>query len=166
VSSIALFRHAILALQRNGSRELSKRLRAIELTPAWAEAIAVIESHGPLSIRELGQLLVCEADHPSKLVARMVKAGLLQRRENSSDGRAWTVDLTEGGEKAARRLARLEQTWDAQIAALASIEEIEAVLPTLLKLLHQTPASAALAERYGEPMNRVLSAQARKRSRA
>lgn len=155
MSAIALFRHAILALQRDGNRLLAQRLRAVGLTPPWAEVIAVLSAQGPCSIRELGKLLVCEADHPSRLISRMQEAGLVTRRDHPDDARAVEICLTAKGSKAARRLQKLEAEWDEQIAAVVSEEEIERVLPTLLKLLERSPANTALQQRYTAPVQKA-----------
>jgi DNA-binding MarR family transcriptional regulator len=154
MSSVALFRHTILALQRVGSRALAERLRAIDLTPAWAEVIDVLSAQGALSIRELGALLVCEADHPSKLVARMADAGLVTRRDHPDDGRAWKVHLTAKGQRAAQRLAAAEAALDKHILKQLSARELDAVLPVLLRVLGDSPVVRALAARYPEAIDR------------
>ena len=70
-------RYLVLAAQREGNRMFAAALRPLNLTPAWAEALSVLDKREPLTIRELGLLLVCEGEHPSRLVNRMVIAGLL-----------------------------------------------------------------------------------------
>lgn len=52
-----------------------------------ADAIDVIGDAGPLSLTELSELLVAESGHPSRLVDRLVEAGLVSRRTGAVDRR-------------------------------------------------------------------------------
>ncbi len=88
------FRYVVLAAQREGNRLLSSALEGIGLTPAWAEAIMILEESGPITVKELGELLVCESSHPSRLVERMVVAGLVERAASSTDSRAVNLSLS------------------------------------------------------------------------
>jgi hypothetical protein len=55
-------RFLVLAAQREGSRALSELLAPIGLTAAQAEVLALLRDEPrPLSVREIGQRLVCEA---------------------------------------------------------------------------------------------------------
>jgi DNA-binding MarR family transcriptional regulator len=66
----------------------------LDLTPAWAETLVILDEGSPLTVTELGDLLVCESDHPSRLVDRMARAGLLERTALLSDRRAVHLRLT------------------------------------------------------------------------
>jgi DNA-binding MarR family transcriptional regulator len=88
------FRYLVLAAQREGSRLLAGALRPLGLTPAWAEAIIILDERSPLTVKELGDLLVCESDHPSRLADRMSRTGLIERIPSPSDGRAVELRLT------------------------------------------------------------------------
>ena len=75
-----LVRYLVLAAQREGSRRLTQELRAIRLTPSQSEVLRILGDHGPLSLTGLGELLVCESgSNPSRLVDRLVGAGLVER---------------------------------------------------------------------------------------
>jgi MarR family transcriptional regulator, organic hydroperoxide resistance regulator len=84
-----------------GHRELERRmndaLRPLGLTAAQADALHVIGVAGPLSLRELGELLIAEAGHPSRLVDRLVEAGLVERRPAGEDRRRVELSLTRRG---------------------------------------------------------------------
>ena len=87
-------RYLLLAVQREGNRLLSEALRPLSLTPAQAEVIRVLQDYQPLSLVELGDLLVCEQGSPSRLVAGLVEAGLISRTASAEDGRRITLTLT------------------------------------------------------------------------
>ena len=53
-------RYLILAAQREGNRQLSAALAQLGLTPAQSEALRILEDHGPLALKQLGDMLVCD----------------------------------------------------------------------------------------------------------
>src|SRR5665811_1491799 len=61
VRQAELIRFLVLAAQREGSRRLTRELRAIGLTPSQSEVLRILADHGPLSLTGLGELLVCES---------------------------------------------------------------------------------------------------------
>src|SRR5215217_2285183 len=80
MEAVEELRYLILAAQREGARALAELLRPAGLTAAQGEVIAVLqEAKRPLTVREIGERLVCETGSPSRLVASLVDAGLLQR---------------------------------------------------------------------------------------
>lgn len=94
-----LFELALLV--KAGQRELERRtndaMRPLGLTGAQADALVVIGRAGPLSLKELGDLLIAEAGHPSRLVDRLVEAGLVERRPAGDDRRRVELSLTTRG---------------------------------------------------------------------
>src|SRR5918998_3877643 len=77
----------IKAIQRELERQTNEAMRPLGLTGAQADAISVLAQAGPLSLKDLGDLLIAEARHPSRLVDRLVEAGLVQRRAATADRR-------------------------------------------------------------------------------
>ena len=147
--SVALFRHVILAAQRRGSRVLAERLRVHDLTPAWAEVLCLLDQFGPLTIRELGKRLICEADHPSRLVSRLETAGFVLRRPSAEDRRAFDVVLTKKGRLGARRVAEIEAKLDFDLLKRVSTEEIEQAVRILLAAMRDEELETVLQERFG-----------------
>src|SRR5436305_50332 len=87
-------RYMILAAQRQGSRMLADGLRTRGLTPAQFEVLDVLSNHAPMTLAELGRLLVCEAGSPSRLVDSLVQRGLVAREPGRRDKRVVQLDLT------------------------------------------------------------------------
>src|SRR3954468_928729 len=68
VESVEELRYLILGAQREGARALAELLRPAGLTAAQGEVIAVLQEAGqPLTVREIGERLVCETGSPSRL---------------------------------------------------------------------------------------------------
>jgi DNA-binding MarR family transcriptional regulator len=101
----------IKAGQRDFERRANEAMRPLGLTGAQADAITVIGQAGPLSLKELGELLIAEAGHPSRLVDRLVEAGLVERRASEDDRRRIVLSLTAAGRRIEKRIqaAREEQ---------------------------------------------------------
>ncbi|GAB3397042.1 MarR family transcriptional regulator [Humibacter soli] len=119
-------------------------LKPLGLTPAWAETLDILEEREPLTIRELGLLLVCEGDHPSRLVTRMVAAGLVSTEPSPKDDRARLVKLTPEGRALLPRLREVEEQFHAGIEAALTSGDLEVSERVLGAFIHGTPAGEAL----------------------
>src|SRR3954451_11891975 len=95
------------------SRELEQRtneaMRPLGVTAAQADALLVIARAGPLSLKDLGDLLIAEAGHPSRLVDRLVEAGLVERRAAGEDRRRVELSLTAKGRRLEKRVVEARQ---------------------------------------------------------
>jgi DNA-binding MarR family transcriptional regulator len=144
-------RYLMLAVQREGSRILTEALRPLDLTPAQGEVLRVLQEFQPLSLIELGDLLVCESGSPSRLVNGMVEAGLIERVTDTVNRRKVTLTLTEKGLEKAERVREVEQQMYQTTSALLgdiSLPEIQAIL---WRFIEGRPAGDALARRKGRP---------------
>lgn len=144
------FRHSVLAAQRSGHRVLAEMLKPHGLTPAWAEVLTVLLERGPMSIQELGQFLICEADHPSRLISRIEKQGLVSRQQNPDDKRAVLLSLTEDGSKAAKAALTAESKLDSWIQKQLSGVEIDQVAGALERILRNSQEGRSLKKRFSD----------------
>ena len=148
-------RYLVLGAQREGARALAELLRPTGLTPAQAEVLAVVRDSGrPLTVREIGERLVCEGGSPSRLVGSVVAAGLLQRGERDGDRRAVELSLTRDGAKAARAVAEAERELHAWLSSSLSERELAAAANALRKLVDGRQTGLAIARRRGAPTER------------
>jgi len=103
------FRYLVLAAQREGNRALAAALKEHDLTPSQAEAIAVLrDAREPLTVREVGERLVCEGGSPSRLMATLARKGLVRSTAGTHDRRTVRLSLTDKGIDAARSVGRIE----------------------------------------------------------
>jgi DNA-binding MarR family transcriptional regulator len=148
-------RYLVLGAQREGARALAELLRPTGLTPAQAEVLAVVrDADRPLTVREIGERLVCEGGSPSRLVGSVVAAGLLQRGERDGDRRAVELSLTRDGAKAARAVAEAERELHAWLSSSLSERELAAAANALRKLVDGRQTGLAIARRRGAPTER------------
>jgi DNA-binding MarR family transcriptional regulator len=146
-TTLAELRYLILAAQRHGSRMLADALRAANLTPAQAEVLDVLARHAPLTLAELGRLLVCEAGSPSRLVDSLVQRGLVARTPGEEDRRVVTLRLTRDGTEAAAHRST-PSPIDGYITDRLTPAEIATLTRLLHKLLDQTPGGDAVRTRF------------------
>jgi MarR family transcriptional regulator, organic hydroperoxide resistance regulator len=142
-------RYLVLAAQRDGNRALVALLRPLGLTPAQAEVITVLDrSERPLTVRQVGDQLVCEPGSPSRLVTSLADAGLIDRSPDPDDARAWTLELSPQGRKAAAGIREVEARFHADLSArIGSERDAEAALRVLRRLASDGASAAALQRR-------------------
>jgi DNA-binding MarR family transcriptional regulator len=138
---------SVKAVQRDLERRLNDALRPIGLTAAQAEAIVVIGQAQPLSLKDLGELLIAEAGHPSRLVDRLVEAGLVERRSAPDDRRRVDLSLTPKGRELEERV-NVERMRVLQLGQeLVGDRDLEPALDILRRLLADSPFAQLIARR-------------------
>jgi DNA-binding MarR family transcriptional regulator len=151
MDSIEEFRYLVLAAQREGARALTAALVPHDLTPSQAEAIAVLRDAGrPLTVREIGQRLVCEGGSPSRLMSTLARKGLVASAAGPDDRRTTLLSLTAAGRKAAKSVSRVEQNLYEVLGQMLSREQVAAALPTLRAVVAPLPTGQALKRRIAD----------------
>ncbi|WP_027004851.1 MarR family winged helix-turn-helix transcriptional regulator [Conexibacter woesei] len=148
MEAVEELRYLILGAQREGARVFAELLKPLGLTAAQAEVLAVLrDADEPLTVREIGERLVCESGSPSRLVATVADAGLIERGTREGDRRAVELTLTPAGARAAQQVASAEQALHASLAASLTDRQVDALVSGLRKLVDQRAAGAAIAHR-------------------
>ncbi len=143
-----LLRYLVLAVQREGNRRLASALATIDLTPSQAEVIRVLDQTGRISLRRLGELLVCESGtNPSRLVDRLVASGHVDRTPSGDDRRQVWLELTASGRSANAGIAQIEEQLYATIEQLVDPVQLAPAIGVLRAMAADSPAGAALSER-------------------
>src|SRR6201993_1631599 len=145
MDSLEEFRYLVLAAQREGARALTAALKPHDLTPSQAEAIAVLrDATGPMTVREIGQRLVCEGGSPSRLMSTLTHKGLVESTAGSADRRTTLLSLSPQGIDAARTGSEIEQNLYVALTSILDDDQLAATLPVLRTLVEQLPAGQAL----------------------
>jgi len=140
-------RYLILAVQREGNRQLTEVLRALKLTPAQAEVLLVLQQYQPMTLLELGERLICETGSPSRLVKSMVEAGWVEKTPNPEDGRAINLRLTAAANSMLPQLNQIDQQFNEGIAAAFGDDALDALLAHLWPLAADSASGQALLRR-------------------
>ncbi len=144
----------VLAAQREGNRLLAEQLRPLGLTPSQSEVIRVLYESQPLSLIELGELLVCETGSPSRLVDGLVKSGIVERLPSPMDQRKVVLSLTEHGQVLNKQIIRIEEQFESLFAHISNSTTLTSTLATLWQFVEDKPAGEALARRLGRKVNK------------
>lgn len=144
-----LFELALLAkaIARELERRTNEAMAPLGLTGPQADALVVIGQAEPLALKDLGGLLIAEAGHPSRLVDRLVAAGLVDRRVAEGDRRRVELSLTSEGRERADRVAEMREQAIAVFRELLSDRDLEPVLVLAREFVAQTGFAPLVARR-------------------
>lgn len=141
-------RYLVLAAQREGNRTLTTLLSHIDLTPAQSEALRIVADHGPLALKELGDMLVCDSGtSPSRIVERLVAAGLVDRDVDENDRRQVRLTASPLGRDRAASVRDIEDKLYDVIDGALGPEDADTLIRVLGVLTQGSPAGAALDNR-------------------
>ena len=120
----------------------ARRLRqeaGTDLSPSLTSALATIERNGPLTPSELAEIERVQRPSATRIVARLEKAGLVDRATDPSDGRVSLVTATREGRSLLRRLRTRKNAYlarrmrDLDPDDVAALERAAEVLERLLE---------------------------------
>lgn len=106
------------------------RERAVTLGLTAAQATALREMTGPMTMRELAERMSCEPSNTTFVIDKLEKQGLVERRPHPTDRRAKHLVLTAAGSASRERLLEL-LVQDSPLAGLSS--EQQRALQSLLE---------------------------------
>ena len=141
------FALSVKAIDRELGRRVNEAMQPLGITAAQADALAVIGQAQPLSLKELGDLLIAEGGHPSRLVDRLVEAGLVERRPAKEDRRRIVLSLTAAGRRLDKRVTAARDAIAKLGRELISERELEQTLKLLRRLLESTSYVDLVARR-------------------
>ncbi|WP_051944410.1 MarR family winged helix-turn-helix transcriptional regulator [Streptacidiphilus rugosus] len=154
-------RYLILAIQREGNKQLAADLRPLGVTPSQAEVLRVLGDRQPLTLSGLGELLVCETTaSPSRLVDRLVAQDLVRRDTDPADRRYVTLSLTTEGRALERRIVEVEARLYDSLDHLTADQPTQQGLDLLRSIARAFPAGEALARRISPPPTGTSGADA------
>lgn len=141
------FALSVKAVERELGHWIGEAMRPLGITAAQADALVVIGSAQPVSLKELGELLIAEAGHPSRLVDRLVEAGLVQRRPGRDDRRRIELSLTARGRRLERRVTEAREAVMQLGREAVADRDLTQALELLRELLEGTAYGDLIARR-------------------
>jgi MarR family transcriptional regulator, organic hydroperoxide resistance regulator len=127
--SLRLYHRLQLAahlMQKSADRSLRE---TVGLTTAQAAVLSVLTQQGEASQRDIAGALGLSEASITPMTRRLLELGLIVRRQNPEDGRAWIIQLTATGANASQMargsLSSVNRTFDnalseAEATALAN----------------------------------------------
>jgi DNA-binding MarR family transcriptional regulator len=151
VRGVEEFGLLLKAAAREAERQINDVLRPLGITSSQAEALEVLAERGPMSLAELGGLLVAEGGHPSRLVDRMVTAGLVERHPAPDDRRRIELTVTAHGRALGSSAKQLKRDFGKATAVKLNTADLAATVHALEAFLDDTPLAATVAKRRTPP---------------
>ncbi|BDR55705.1 MarR family winged helix-turn-helix transcriptional regulator [Xylocopilactobacillus apis] len=99
MQSIEELRYLIKAADKEGEMQYARMLASLDITPSQNEVLKILSIKDGLSISEIGELLICGSDNPSRLVERLMHKELVEKKKNTFDSRVINIYITEMGKK-------------------------------------------------------------------
>lgn len=92
-----------------------------------------------LKMRELSRRLMVTGGNVTGLTDKLVAEGLVERREDPNDRRAYTVRLTPEGKRQFRAMARAHEGWVVELLGGLSAQQQATLFELLGELKHTLP---------------------------
>lgn len=141
-------RYLVLAAQREGNRLLNRRLAPLGITASQSEVLLVLSRFGQLTLKALGELIVCETGSPSRIVDTLVRRGLVERTASDRDRRAVRLSLTAAGQAMVPDLERIDREMDLLPDAVVPADELAGFVSVLRAYLKGSPSAEVLDRRF------------------
>lgn len=141
------FALTVKAVDREVQRRIHDAMVPLGVTGPQADALIVIGQAGHISLKDLGDLLIAEGGHPSRLVDRLVEAGLVERRPADDDRRRVELRLTAAGRRIEARIAETRSALSELASELIPSRDLDAAQKALRKLLPHTEHAELVARR-------------------
>lgn len=138
---------SVKAAHRELDRRANDLMRPLGLTAQQADALYVIGKAQPLSLKDLGELLIAEAGHPSRLVDRLVEAGWVKRAPAGDDRRRVVLTLTPAGRRIEKKIHANRQALFDLARALTRDVDVEGTLDLFRELLQHSEYAGLVARR-------------------
>jgi len=108
-----------------------------DLSVSQCHALETLIQNGPMSVTQLGDHLYLEKSTASRLAKALLERELVRKRAPQADGRVVILQITEGGQRLARKI--LNDLAEEYMDLLEDFEpEVRSALPLLLDRLTQT----------------------------
>jgi DNA-binding MarR family transcriptional regulator len=142
-------RYLVLAAQREGNRAVADALSPVGLTPSQAEVVGVLDAFGPVTLKALGELIVCETGSPSRIVDALVRRGLVARETSPDDRRAVVLSLTDDGSALMPHVRAVDAGMD-DAQGRASDADLAGLVTVLRGFLEGSASAEVLDRRFGD----------------
>lgn len=141
------FALSVKAVERQLERATSEAMKPLGITGPQSDAIFMIGLAGPVSLKELGDLLIAEAGHPSRMVDRLVAAGYVARSPAADDRRRVVITLTPKGRELEKKVLEIREDIFSLGRVLVGGRDIDPALALLREFVQYTPYAALIERR-------------------
>ena len=106
------FRYLFGSAKNLAMREYSNALKSLGVTPNQSEVLLVLGQYAPISLKALGELIICEEKSPSRLVQSLIRKGFICKEVSKDDKRSTLLSLTSAGRDLLPQIEEQEALFD------------------------------------------------------
>lgn len=139
------FRYLFKSVENIVNKELINLLSPLHITPNQSEVLLVLQEFGSLSLKDLGNLLICEKKSPSRLVSSLIKKGLVIKEISAEDRRFSLLSLTPKGQDLVPKVIAIKNQYDQQL--LEQRIDFKALSKPFKVFISETPYEEKLKSR-------------------
>ncbi|MGG5331710.1 MarR family winged helix-turn-helix transcriptional regulator [Enterococcus sp. AZ163] len=151
MDKVQQLRFLIKIAEREGISELTNQLKPLDLTPSQSEVLQILAEKEPLSLKEIGNLIICEKNFPSRLVQKLVDKGLVFKSIAKEDSRKSVLHLTKSGRELIPLLQEKESEFNQKVwTQFDSENRIDTVIDILNYYLEGSDGLEKLKKRIDE----------------
>ncbi|MDR1045781.1 MAG: MarR family transcriptional regulator [Candidatus Adiutrix sp.] len=134
IELLEMFHHSVHLLHRSGPH-LRRRRNAGPMPPAQGRLLRLLASVGPVTQRQLAEMLDMRSASLSELLNKLEKPGWIRRRPNEEDKRTIDIMLTEEGENMLRSVGDDRAEMAEEVFGSLSQDELVQLHSLLGKLI-------------------------------
>ncbi|WP_167629289.1 MarR family winged helix-turn-helix transcriptional regulator [Listeria valentina] len=148
MDKIEELRYLIKAADREGEDIYRKMLASLQITPSQNEVLKILSFKDGLSISEIGELLICGSDSPSRIVQRLIDKEYVVKKVNPKDVRKSAIHLTRSGAAILKEATKIEDQFNAHIKTLLADQiDINLLINVLTKQIEGTKTEQQINQR-------------------
>lgn len=141
-------RYLIKAVDKEGDLKYAHRLKTINITPSQYEVLKILSLKNGRSISEIGELLICGSENPSRLIDRLVAKKLVKKNNSKKDSRIVNIWITPEGKAVLKKAQIIETEFDEHITAeLTKDITVQRLLKILKKQVEGTKTLTKIEKR-------------------
>ena len=141
-----LLSYLLLQASQAVSAQFSDTLKARAIPVRQWRVLGSLWDGNSMTLGELAEAILCEQSSTTRLVDRLVDAGLVAKRPDPDDRRKVHLHLTDKGREETERLVDLALDLERRVAAAYGIDGTEA-LKSSLRILIETASERATVDR-------------------
>jgi DNA-binding MarR family transcriptional regulator len=147
-----------LAMRLRAAYSFFRRRSSAELAPLRSSSdqfvlLTVLAVGGPATQQELVRRCHSDTNTLGAMLALLETKGLVRRKANTADGRAWIVSLTKAGKALQEELWNQSEGLRAELAALFDPNEITVLLSLLDRVIEAMRPERRLSRKLHRGVN-------------
>ncbi|PMB82065.1 MarR family transcriptional regulator [Limosilactobacillus pontis] len=148
-NKIEILRFLIKSCERESLSVFNSLLKDLKLTANQVEVLTILNSYGAMSVKDLGNLLICEKKSPSRLVQSLIKKKLLVKKIDKSDKRVSLIALTAQGKELIPKINSANEKFNEIIEQkIYDPSQVDELIDILSSYLQGTDSISKIRRRF------------------